>query len=195
MRRGSVNRRYRTSLIAVFYFLATSGFEVYATGQGTYRKINACAFLKNDEVAALLNARIEAGTRTDSGEVNSENNITQRTYSSTCLWRLASGGLRPADPNLSLGGASYVILHVMQWPAGSAGGKRFLQSFRDAAKAGAIDHEPVPLKIAEEGLWWGDGVAACKGDRGFGISVHLVGDRDREREIEEKFARKIASRL
>jgi hypothetical protein len=186
---------YRNVFLAIFLLVLTSGFEAYAAAQETHRTINACAFLKNDEVAAILNAKVEPGVRNDSGEVNSEDDVAPQSYSSTCLWRIAVKGGRPVDPNLSLGGASYVILNVMQWPAGGAGGKRFLQSFRDAAKAGAIDHEPVPLKIAEEGLWWGDGVAACKGDRGFGISVHLVGYRDRELRIEEALARKIASRL
>lgn len=144
--------------------------------------INACSFLEDEEVSAVLQMKVMPGVRDDSGEVTSGDEAG--AYTSTCLWRIAAEK-----------GPSYVILNVMQWPAGSGGGKRFLQNFRDAAKTGEIGGEPVPVKIAEEGLWWGDGVAASKGDRGFGISVHLVGGRDKERGLEEALARKIAGRL
>jgi hypothetical protein len=54
----------------------------------------------------------------------------------------------------------------------------------------------VAVDIGDEGLWWGDGVAARKGDRSFGISVFLQnGDKAAQRKMEEALARKIASRL
>lgn len=146
------------------------------------RAINACDFLKDEEVSATLHMTVGPGQRDDSGEVTSGDEIG--AYTSTCMWRIAGEGA-----------PSYVILNLMQWPAGSGGGKRFLQNFREAAKTGEIGQVPVPVKIAEEALWWGDGVAASKGDRGFGISVHLVGGRDQERGLEEALARKIAARL
>jgi hypothetical protein len=162
---------------------------------GTPLPINACALLTDGEVSAVLGARVSPGERHDSGTVKSGEYVSAGTYSSTCLWRIASEGPPPSDPNLSLGGASYAILNAMQWPAGSGQAKNFLQSFRDAAKQGVIDQLPVALKIADDALWWGDGVAVCKGDRSFGISVHLVGQRDKERRMEEALANKIAARL
>jgi hypothetical protein len=146
------------------------------------QEVNACAFLKEEEISSALHLKVTPGQRDDSGEETSGEEAG--AYTSTCMWRVEAAGA-----------PSYVILNLMQWPAGSGGGKRFLQNFRDAAKSGEIGQEPVPLKIAEEGLWWGDGVAASKGDRGFGISVHLAGGRDKERGVEEALAKKIAARL
>jgi hypothetical protein len=157
--------------------------------------INACTLLTDDEVAAVLGARVGPGESHDSGTIESGNYVAAGTYSSTCLWRVASEGPPPSDPNLSLGGASYAILNAMQWPVGSGQAKNFLQSFRDAAKEGVIDQLPVVLKIGDDALWWGDGVAVCKGDRSFGISVHLVGGRNQERRMEEALAKKIVARL
>ena len=164
-------------------------------GEKPPRTINACEFLKTSDVEAALKIKVEPGQRSDMGENTSGDQAVTGSYTSTCLWRIATGGAQPANPNLPLGGASFVVLNLMQWPAGSGGGKKFLQNFRDAAKSGEIDHEPVPVKIGEEGLWWGDGVAASKGDRGFGVSVHLVGGREKERGLEETLARKVAARL
>jgi len=162
---------------------------------GTLRLINACTLLTDDEVAAVLGAKVNPGELHDSGTIESGSYVSAGTYSSTCLWRVASEGPPPSDPNLSLGGASYAILNAMQWPAGSGQARNFLQSFRDAAKEGLIDQLPVALKIADDALWWGDGVAVCKGDRSFGISVHLVGGRSKERGMEEALAQKIVARL
>ena len=166
-----------------------------AAGPDARRPINACAFLKDDEVGAALGIKVEPGERSDFGESAAGDAALAGSYSSACLWRIPGKGAVPSDPDLPLGGASFVVLNMMQWPAGSGGGKRFLQNFRDAARSGEIGQEPVPVKIGEEGLWWGDGVAASKGDRGFGVSVHLVGGRDRERGLEEILARKVAGRL
>jgi hypothetical protein len=167
----------------MIHLCAAFGIALGASaGAAPAQAVNACGFLKDEEVSAILHVKVAPGQRDDSGEVTSGDEAG--AYTSTCMWRVAAGS-----------GPSYVILNLMQWPAGSGGGKRFLQNFRDAAKTGDIGQEPVPLKIGEEGLWWGDGVAASKGDRGFGISVHLVGGRDKERGMEEALARKIAARL
>ena len=163
------------------------------TAESGTSPINACTLLTGSEVAAILGEKVHPGELHDSGSVESGNDVG--AYSSTCLWRVASEGPPPSDPNLSLGGASYAILNAMQYPAGTGQARNFLQSFRDAAKEGVIDQSPVALKIADDALWWGDGVAVCKGDRSFGISVHLVGGRNKERDMEEALARKIAARL
>jgi hypothetical protein len=167
----------------------------HASQSGTSLPISACALLTNQEVATVLGVKINPGEAHDSGTIGSGTGVAPGTYSSTCLWRVSSEGPPPSDPNLSLGGASYAILNAMQWPSGSGQGKDFLRSFRDAAKEGVIDQIPVELHIADDALWWGDGVAVCKGDRSFGISVHLVGGRNKERRMEEALAKKIAARL
>lgn len=189
--------RWLQTLSALFQGLVLALLmpRTQAAESATSLSINACTLLTDEEVAAVLGARVNAGEAHDSGTVKNGDYVSAGTYSSTCLWRVASKGPPPSDPNLSLGGASYAILNAMQWPAGSGQAKNFLQSFRDAAKEGVIDQSPVALKIADDALWWGDGVAVCKGDRSFGISVHLVGGRAKERGMEEALAKKIAARL
>jgi hypothetical protein len=177
-------------LLSLVLVLAMPGAQTAASGTAS---INACTLLTDGEVAAVLGKKVHPGERHDSGSVESGNYAG--AYSSTCLWRVVGKGPPPSDPNKSLGGASYAILNAMQFPAGSGKAKSFLQSFRDAAKEGDIDQSPVALKIADDALWWGDGVAVCKGDRSFGISVHLVGGRPQERSMEEALARKVAARL
>jgi hypothetical protein len=154
--------------------------------------INACTLLRDGAVAAILGLKVNPGEPHDTGNVESGG---IGIYSSTCLWRVANKDRPTSDPKLSLGGASYAILNAMQWPPGSGQAKNFLQKFRDAAREGTIDQVPVALKIADDALWWGDGVAVCKGDRSFGISVHLVGGRTKERGMEEALAREIVAGL
>ena len=97
---------------------------------------------------------------------------------------------------ICMGGATFAILNAMQWPVGSGEAKKFLESFYDAAKNGVIDLTPVQLKIADDAIWWGDGVAVRKGDRSFGVSVFWPDKKREERRIfEEALARKIAPRL
>ena len=158
--------------------------------------INACALLKDDEVAAILGAKVTPAERRDAGDVSNMGDYAlPGTYSSTCFWRIVPTATQKEDPNLSMNGASYAMLNAMQWPKGSGAAKKFLDSFYDAAKQGVIDQEPVQLKIGDDALWWGDGVAVRKGDRSFGISVHLVGGRPKERGMEEALAKKIAPRV
>jgi len=165
-----------------------------AAERKTEQQIDACGFLTDSEVAELAHATTEPGERHDDGALQSGEYAVPGTFSSTCLWKLSEAGA-PDVSAPSFEGASYVILNVMQWPKGSGQARHFLESFRDAARRGEIAQTPVPLNIGDEGLWWGDGVAVCKADRSFGVSVHLAGDRDRERKIEEALARRVASRL
>ena len=154
--------------------------------------IDACALLTSDEVSEVIGVKVDAGSRRDDGWV--DNDSTHGAYSSTCFWR-ATADRNLADPSLSMGGASYAILNVFSWPPGSNEAGSFLQKFRDAAESNLIPSKPVPLKIADEALWWGDGVAVKSGTVAFGISVHLVGGRPKERQMEETLGAKLAGRV
>jgi hypothetical protein len=135
---------------------------------------------------------VDPGVREDSGRL--EGDDYQGAYSSTCVWR-ASADRNAHDPSRPLGGASFAILTVISWPLGVNGPAMFLQSFRDAAESHVITSTPVSLRIGDEELWWGDGVAARKGNHSFGISVHLVNQRSKERQLEESLAMRIAAQL
>lgn len=154
--------------------------------------INACSLLTPDEVAEVIGVTVDSGSRRDDGWV--DNDTMHGVYSSTCFWR-ATADRNMADPNLSMGGASYAILNVFSWPPGSQEAGSFLQKFRDAAESNLIPSKPVPVKIADEALWWGDGVAVKSGTVAFGISVHLVGGRPKERGMEEVLGAKLAGRI
>ena len=163
-----------------------------ASGAHKATPINACSLLTSDEVSEVLGVKLDAGARRDDGWV--DNKTVHGAYSSTCFWR-ATADRNMADPNLSMGGASYAILNVFSWPPGSQEAGTFLQNFRDAAESNLIPSKPVPLKIADEALWWGDGVAVKSGTVAFGISVHLVGGRPKERQMEETLGAKLAGRI
>lgn len=180
---------FRTTL-AVALCLAGAALAADAPKAGP---INACTLLTDAEVAAAIGAKVTPGKRQDEGDV-SDRAGAKGTYSSTCFWKVISD--KPDDPNKPMGGATFAILNAMQWPAGSGEAKKFLESFYDAAKNGVIDQTPVQLKIADDAIWWGDGVAARKGDRSFGVSVFWP-DKERSvrRTAEEALARKIAPRL
>ena len=53
--------------------------------------------------------------------------------------------------------------------------------------------QPVPVQAGDEALWWGDGVAARKGDVSFGVSVHVGTDKKAEQAMEEALAKKIVA--
>jgi hypothetical protein len=172
--------------------LATTG-ALAATQAPKEAPINACALLKDDEVSAILGVKVLPGERKDAGNVDPNEYVKVGTYSSTCLWRVASD--KTNDPTKPMNGISFAILNAMQWPKGGDDAKKFIQSFHDAAAAGVIDNKPVSLKIGDDAIWWGDGVAVRKGDRSFGISVHLTDGRPKERGMEEALAKKIAPRI
>jgi hypothetical protein len=186
-------------LIAAGVFVASgygsAGARETATAAKDSAPINACALLKDAEIEAVIGKKVAPGQRHDEGDVNSGDYVVSGTYSSTCLWRVVTDLPPPNDPSLPLGGNSFAILNAMQWPKGGDDASKFLQSFRDAGKEHVIDMEPVAVQIGDEALWWGDGVAVRKGDRSFGISVHMIGGRPNERGWEEDLAKKIAPRL
>ena len=155
--------------------------------------INACSLLTDAEVAAAVGAKVSPGERMDSGA--GEGTPDSPVYSATCLWRIVSDKPVANDPNLPMGGISFAILNAMQWKVGSDHSKKFIESFFDAAKSGVIDNTPVKLKLANDAIWWGDGVAVRKGDRSFGISVHVPGEKAKEQAREESLAKKILPRI
>jgi hypothetical protein len=154
--------------------------------------IDACALLKDAEVEAILGVKVTPGQRQDAGAVENSEYGGPGTYSSTCFWKVASD--KTNDPNKPMNGVSFAILNAMQWPKGEDA-QQFLQSFHDAAARGVIDNKPVALKIGDDAIWWGDGVAVRKGTRSFGISVHLTDGRPKERGMEEELAKKILPRV
>lgn len=190
-----LNRPHRLLLVLALSVLAhTGGGTAAEPAPARSLEINACSFLSAAEVTAAMGLEVETGLRKDSGRTGDGAYADNGSYSSTCLWRVAADRDK-ANPNLPLGGASFAILNVMSWLPGSGDAKTFLQSFRDAGKEHTIAMIPVALAIGDEALWWGDGVAVRNGDISFGMSVHLVGERTRERGIAENLAGQIVGRL
>lgn len=153
--------------------------------------VDACTLLSADEISAIVHFDVEPGVRNDSGAI--ESGPYAGAYSTTCLWK--ASGDSANDPRLPLGGARFVILNVMSWPAGSQRAARFLQGFRDAADDHTISSTPVPLTIGDESLWWGDGVAVREGHVSYGISVHSVNEKSSERQMAQTLASRIVERL
>jgi hypothetical protein len=151
--------------------------------------IDPCALVTQAEVSMAMGQTVEPGRRGDNGITRDGANST------TCLWAVAlPPGVLP-DPMKSLGGRSFTILNVMNWPDGANGARKFVDGFRQAFKDGAIGSEPVPLTIgADDALWWGDGVAARRGGISIGVSVASP-DRDQRRPRAEGLARRIVGRL
>jgi hypothetical protein len=152
--------------------------------------IDACALLTPDEVSAVVGKRVETGHPYDNG-------ITpQGAHSTTCIWAAPlPPGVEP-DPAQRLGGRGFVVLSVMNWPAGSSDARKFLEDFQKAFLQHDIDSKPVPVDVgADDSLWWGDGVAARKNGVSFGISVAQFGDRAARRPQAESLAKAIVKRL
>lgn len=151
--------------------------------------IDPCALLTQAEVSAAMGEAVEPGRRGDNGITRDGANST------TCLWAVAlAPGVMP-DPMKSLGGRSFTILNVMNWPGGANGSRKFVDGFRQAFWDGAIGSEPVNLDIgAEDALWWGDGVAARRGGVSIGVSVASP-DRLQRRARAERLARLIVGRI
>jgi hypothetical protein len=154
--------------------------------------IDPCALLTDNQVSDVIEMRVDPGFREDTGRLDSSG--YQGSYSATCVWMVRSDSAS-RDSVRPWGKASFAVLAVISWPAGSEGPAEFLQSFRDAADSQLIPSSPLPLHIGDEALWWGDGVAARKGNISFGISVHLVQGRSKERAMEEVLTRAIVSHL
>jgi hypothetical protein len=187
-----VNRRsagaVALGLCALLGFWAASNAGAADKPAGAKPKVvDACSLLTADEIAATVGTKVGPGDRTDDGLGDDGG------YSSTCMWRIP----RKPDTDISAqpGPGSYAILNVRSWPAGSKGAKAYLADFYHAAETNLIDSKPVPVKVGEDGLWWGDGVAVRKGKVSFGVSVHFVNGRPLERGMEEDLAKKIAAKL
>jgi len=151
--------------------------------------VDACALLSPDDVAAVVGASVEPGQKNDSGQVDGGG------YSATCLWKVSGAPVASAAPEAPFSGARFAMLNTITWPAGSGLAQKYLADFYQAAKDNLIDNTPVPVKIGDDALWWGDGVAARKGDISFGVSTHVGNDKTGERAMEEALARKVASKL
>jgi hypothetical protein len=181
-------------------FLCTLGIAALAAtangleaqpAQAPALQINACALLLPAEITQVIGLPVEPGVRHDDGLVSN------RSYSSSCIWEVRTPTPAPADPDKPLGGKSFVILNAMQWPSGSGLAHTFLDSFRKAAMDGTIPGKPSPRNFGDEALWWGDGLAVCKGDFSFGISVFLPssGGKLPKGALEERLAPLILRRL
>jgi hypothetical protein len=151
--------------------------------------VDACALLTADDVSAVVGAKVEAGQKNDAGQVDGGG------YSATCLWKVAGAPVASAAPEAPFEGARFAMLNTITWPSGSGLAQKYLADFYQAAKDNLIDNTPVPVKIGDDALWWGDGVAARKGDVSFGVSTHVGNDKAGERAMEEALARKVAGKL
>lgn len=182
-----------SAVIGCFWAASKSSIAAKIIDQSQGAAVNACALASIEEISAVTDRRVARGVRTDRGLIERE--PYRGAYSSTCVWKVATER-NVNDPALAIGGASFVILNVISSPTGSSSAARaFLHTFRDAARRHIIAGTPVPLKIGDDALWWGDGVAVRKGNNAFGISVHLVNARPKERHMEETLAAKLALRL
>ncbi len=143
--------------------------------------INACDMLSEKVLEEVIGVSVHTGQRRDDGLTR------DGAWSSTCFW---------ATDEAAGQGGTYAILNAQSWPAGSGGGKQFLESFHQAAKEHVIPMQPVPLEYGDQSLWWGDGVAVLIGNISFGISVrHSSPDKSIRRPMEEKLAKKILEDL
>ncbi len=160
-----------------------------ASDAATPPRVNACALLSSGELSAVLNTPVEEGTRHDDGVTSAG------AYSSTCIWKVRNERVDSHDPQASLGGADYVILDAFSWPSRD-GAESFLQSFWSAADHNEIPMRPVALKIGDDSLWWGDGVAVRTGAVSYGVSVVMhSADLAGRRVWEESLAKKILPRI
>ena len=151
--------------------------------------IDACSVLSSADIAAILGATVDKGVLHDDGA--DKNGVT----STTCLWRTKPAA--EARDDHALPNPSFTLLNLRIWPeANGKDAESYVADFRDAAKKELIDRTPVPLKIGDDALQRGDGVAVKKGRMAFGVSVSVRGgDRNAIRPFEEALARKIAEKL
>ena len=146
-------------------------------------EVNACSLLSREDIALTINGVVGDSYRQDTGWLTSEEQAG--VYSSTCVWPLSTG---------NVGDLEYVILMAMTWPQDKSP-DHFLQEFRTSAAHGIINQEPVPLKLGDSALWWGDGVAVTKNQISIGVSTRLAGEKERRRTAEEALASIVVSRL
>jgi len=144
-----------------------AGHGTTAAQRAPATMIDACTLLLPSEIAEVIGFAVDVGIRKDAGFA------ADGSYSSACVWTVDVSQPPAFDANAPLGGQSFVILHVIRWPAGSGLARTFLESFRAAAASGEIPAQPVARDYGDEALWWGDGLAVRSADVGFGVSVFL----------------------
>lgn len=144
--------------------------------------IDACSLLSPAHVSQITGWSVEPHVRNDLGYTK------EGAYSSTCMWKRAPRGE---------GRPSFVILNALSWPVDRAGGPAsFLQAFRNAATDGTIARTPIPLRLGDESLWWGDGVAVRRRNVSFGVSVWIRSEPStRRRPLEEALAKRVLESL
>jgi hypothetical protein len=153
-------------------------------------KIDACTLLLAPEIERVIGVKVDSGERRDEGP------SSDGSYSSTCVWKIRTSNPAPPDSAAPLGGASFVILNAIRWPAGSGLARGFLEGFRAAAARGDIMHTPIPKSLGEEALWWGDGLAVREHDVSFGISVFSQAGKAKYRGFfEERLAPRVLGRI
>jgi hypothetical protein len=186
-----MRRTYRTpfSPLTVAFLLSWLVPDM-AAARTPPKAIDPCALVTIAEVSKVMGQPVERGRATDDGLTR------DGAYSTTCLWAVAlPPGVAP-DPTRSLGGQSFAILNVQNWPGGPNDARKFLDGFRKAFDEQAISSKPVAVQVgADEALWWGDGVAARKSGVSIGVSVASSGDRAARRPKAESLARLIVRRL
>lgn len=181
---SSVARACRAALL-----LCALSRTAAAAEPAVAQPIDACALLSASDVAQVIGRDVEQGQRHDLGLQE------DRSWSSTCVWKVKQPQAAE-DPTAPLGGASFVILNAMRWPAGSGLARSFLDAFRDAAARGEIPSTPVPKRFGDEALWWGDGLAVRRGDVSFGVSVFVPAlPGTRRGQPEEQLATRILRQL
>ena len=153
-------------------------------------KIDACTLLLAPEIEHVIGAKVDSGERRDEGP------SPDGSYSSTCVWKIRTSVPAPADAAAPMGGASFVILNAIRWPAGSELARGFLEGFRAAAARGDITHTPIPKSLGDEALWWGDGLAVREHDVSFGVSVFFQTGKAKYRGFfEERLAPRVLARI
>jgi len=192
---------FTLALILTQTFLSSCGGTVLAAtgvGQGNVPTIDACSLLSSSEIETAVGSPIELPERNDAGYV------ADGAYSSACVWKIVASASAPQASGESdadnfdapLGGRQFVILNAIRWPEGKGMARKFLDAFYLAAEKGDIPHAPVPRKLGDDALWWGDGLAVRKGDVSFGVSAFVPGTNPQSAEqIEEVLARRILSRI
>ncbi len=159
--------------------------------------INACALLKDSEVAEVAGAEVVAGERRDDGEVGDGTRAPVGTYSSTCFWRFKADVDKTPDRSLPMGGMRFVILQAMAWPTPDDA-KRFIDGFQEAFEHQIIPAAPIAVEgLGQQAVWWGDGTAVRQNSTSVGVSVFLQDPVKKpiQRTMEETLAKKIIPRV
>ncbi len=152
--------------------------------------INPCTLLTDAEVSDVMGLKVQAGRPFDNGVTG------DGAFSTTCVWAVALDPNSIPDTTKPLGGASFAILNILNWPGGPTDAQKYLDSFQGAFDQKVINSQPVPVEVgADQSLWWGDGVAGRKDGVSFGISVAQIADRDQRQPKAEQLARRVAQRL